>query len=113
MIARRTIFMAGSAAFLIAPHFLAEFHLFQVCLIAATAIVVLGLVVVTGLAGQISLAQSAFVGLGGYGSAILATSWGMPLWESIPLTAFLVSLVGFVLGQLTLRISGHYLALAT
>ena len=46
-------------------------------------------------------------------SAILATSWGVPLWASIPLTAFAVALAGFVLGQLTLRISGHYLALAT
>ena len=113
MIPRLAICVVGLAGYLIAPHFLAEYHLFQVCLIAATALVVLGLVVVTGLAGQISLAQSAFVGLGGYGSAILATSWGVPLWAGIPLTAFAVALAGFVLGQLTLRISGHYLALAT
>ena len=113
MIPRLAIYVAGIAAFLTAPNYLAEYHLFQICLIAATALVVLGLVVVTGLAGQISLAQSAFVGLGGYGSAILATSWGVPLWASIPLTAFAVAFAGFVLGQLTLRISGHYLALAT
>lgn len=92
---------------------LAEFHLFQICLIAATALVVLGLVVVTGLAGQISLAQSAFAALGGYGSAILATAWDVPLWASIPAAALLAAAVGFVLGQLTLRVSGHYLALAT
>ena len=113
MIPRVAICIFAVATFFIVPHVLAEYHLFQVCLIAATALVVLGLVVVTGLAGQISLAQSAFVGLGGYGSAILATSWGMPLWAGIPLTAFLVSLAGVVLGLLTLRISGHYLALAT
>ena len=88
MIPRLAICVAGIAGFFIAPHYLAEYHLFQICLIAATALVVLGLVAVTGLAGQISLAQSAFVGLGGYGSAILATSWGVPLWASIPLTAF-------------------------
>jgi branched-chain amino acid transport system permease protein len=113
MIPRVAICISAVATFFIVPHFLTEYHLFQICLIAATALVVLGLVVVTGLAGQISLAQSAFVGLGGYGSALLTTSWGMSLWASIPLTAFLVSLAGFVLGQLTLRISGHYLALAT
>jgi branched-chain amino acid transport system permease protein len=113
MILRLAICIAGIAAFLLAPHFLAEYHLFQVCLIAATAVVVLGLVVVTGLAGQISLAQSAFVGLGGYGSAILANFSGAPLWASIALTAVAVALAGFVLGQMTLRISGHYLALAT
>ena len=113
MMSRLFIRVVGIAAFFVAPHVFAEFHLFQICLISATALVVLGLVVVTGLAGQISLAQSAFVGLGGYGSAILATSWGVPLWASIPLTACVVALAGFVLGQMTLRISGHYLALAT
>jgi len=113
MIARFLIYGVGIAAFLAAPHLFAEYHLFQFCLIAATALVVLGLVVVTGLAGQISLAQAAFVGLGGYGPAILATSWGVPLWAAIPLMALGVGAAGFVLGQMTLRISGHYLALAT
>src|ERR1700712_1198324 len=106
-------YASAVAIFLAIPHFFAEYHLFQFCLIAATALVVLGLVVVTGLAGQVSLAQSAFVGLGGYGSAILTTSFGLPLWASIPLTAFGVAATGFALGQMTLRISGHYLALAT
>ena len=113
MVPRLAICVIGTAAFFAAPHFLAEYHLFQVCLIAATALIVLGLVVVTGLAGQISLAQSAFVALGGYGSAIFTATWGVPLWATIPATAFFVALAGFVLGQLTLRISGHYLALAT
>lgn len=103
----------GIAAFFAAPHFLAEFHLFQLCLIAGTALVVLGLVVVTGFAGQISLAQSAFVALGGYGSAILATSWGVPLWLGIPVIAIVVALLGYLLGLMTLRVAGHYLALAT
>lgn len=103
----------GIAAFFAAPHFLAEFHLFQLCLIAGTALVVLGLVVVTGFAGQISLAQSAFVALGGYGSAILATSWGVPLWLGIPVIAIIVALFGYLLGLMTLRVAGHYLALAT
>jgi branched-chain amino acid transport system permease protein len=113
MVHRLVIWAAAIAGFVGAPHFLAEYHLFQICLIAATAVVVLGLIVVTGLAGQISLAQSAFVGLGGYGPAILATWWGVPLWAGIPLTAVAVALAGLLLGQLTLRISGHYLALAT
>lgn len=113
MIRRLAISAIAVAAFVAAPYFLAEYHLFQICLISVTALVVLGLVVVTGLAGQISLAQSAFVALGGYGSAILTASCGVPLWATIPATAFFVALAGFVLGQLTLRISGHYLALAT
>ena len=113
VIPRVAFWVIGIAGFFLAPQLLAEYHLFQICLIASTALVVLGLVVVTGIAGQISLAQSAFVGLGGYGSTILATSWGVPLWAGIPLTASVVALTGLLLGQLTLRISGHYLALAT
>lgn len=113
MVTRLILYSIGIAIFFLAPHALPEFRLFQVCLISATALVVLGLVVVTGFAGQVSLAQSAFVGLGGYGSAILATAWGIPLWASIPLAASVVAVAGFVLGQTTLRVSGHYLALAT
>lgn len=113
MVPRIIFAVIGLALFLIAPHVLPEFRLFQICLIAATALVVLGQAVVTGFAGQISLAQSAFVGLGGYGSVILTTSWGAPLWLTIPTTAVLVGCIGFVLGQATLRVSGHYLALAT
>ncbi len=113
MLARSIAALIGVALFLVLPHALPEFRLFQICLIAATALVVLGQAVVTGFAGQISLAQSAFVGLGGYGSVILTTSWGAPLWLTIPITAVVVGFVGFVLGQATLRVSGHYLALAT
>ena len=113
MLLRLVMYAVAITIFLTIPHLFAEYHLFQFCLIAATALVVLGLVVVTGLAGQVSLAQSAFVGLGGYGSALLTTSWGVPLWASVPLTAFGVAAAGFGLGQMTLRVSGHYLALAT
>lgn len=105
--------VAGIAIFCAAPLVLPEFHLFQICLIACTSLVVLGLVVVTGFAGQISLGQSAFVALGGYGSAILATSWGVPMWAGIPVVAVGVALIGFLLGLMTLRVAGHYLALAT
>lgn len=99
--------------FLLAPQVLRDYQLFQLCLIAATAVVVLGLVAVTGMAGQISLAQSAFVALGSYGSAILAGKWHIPLWGGIPVSAVLAGFVGFALGQATLRVAGHYLALAT
>jgi branched-chain amino acid transport system permease protein len=105
--------MVGVALFFALPQFLAEFQLFQICLIAATSLVVLGLVIVTGMAGQISLAQAAFVGLGGYIPAILHSRYGIPVWAGIPLAAVIVAAVGFLLGQLTLRVSGHYLALAT
>jgi branched-chain amino acid transport system permease protein len=105
--------ISGVALLLLLPNVMPEFRLFQVCLIAATAVVVLGQSIVTGFAGQISLAQSAFAALGGYGATILGTSLGLPFWAALPVTAAAVGLVGFLLGQATLRVSGHYLALAT
>ena len=113
MAGRALIVAIAVAAFFVAPNALAEFHLFQICLVAGTALVVLGLIVVTGFAGQISLAQAAFVALGGYGSAILAARWGIPLWAGVPIVSIGAFVVGFVLGQMTLRVSGHYLALVT
>jgi branched-chain amino acid transport system permease protein len=111
---RRVAFAAiGFGFFLLAPHVLRDFQLFQLCLIAGTAVIVLGLVVVTGMAGQISLAQSAFVAVGSYGSAILADKCHIPLWAGIPVSAVGAAFVGFALGQITLRVAGHYLALAT
>jgi branched-chain amino acid transport system permease protein len=99
---RRVAFAAiGFGLFLLAPHVLRDFQLFQLCLIAGTAVIVLGLVVVTGMAGQISLAQSAFVAVGSYGSAILADKCHIPLWAGIPVSAVGAAFVGFALGQIT------------
>lgn len=92
---------------------LSEFYIYQICLIASMAVIVLGLVVVSGLAGQVSLAQAAFVALGSYGAAILEIRLGIPIMIGIPLAALISSVVGYLLGFITLRVSGHYLALAT
>lgn len=113
MIARSLWIGLVLALLLVLPQFLAEFHLFQLCLIAGTALIVLGLVMVTGLAGQISLAQSAFAALGAYGATVLATSAGIPLWAGIVVTALATGGLGYLLGLMTLRVAGHYLALAT
>lgn len=107
------IYPACLLIFVLGYRFLPEYQLYQISLISATAIVVLGLVVVCGIAGQISLGQAAFVALGGYGAAILTTRLGLPLYAAIPLTAVACALLGYLLGLVTLRVSGHYLALAT
>jgi branched-chain amino acid transport system permease protein len=82
-------------------------------LVAINAIVVLGLNLFIGYAGQISLGHAAFFGLGAYGSAILSTVGGIPPWIAMPLTAVGVALTALVIGVPTLRLSGHYLAMAT
>jgi branched-chain amino acid transport system permease protein len=82
-------------------------------LIGLYVIVVLGLNLFIGFAGQISLGHAAFFGLGAYGSAILTATHGFPAWPAMLLTAGAMALVALVLGVPTLRLSGHYLAMAT
>ncbi|WP_036683063.1 branched-chain amino acid ABC transporter permease [Pelobacter seleniigenes] len=82
-------------------------------LIAINAIVVLGLNLFIGYAGQISLGHAAFFGLGAYGSAIATVTLGVPPWPAMLLVAGLVALVALVVGIPALRLSGHYLAMAT
>ncbi len=76
-------------------------------------IVVLGLNLFTGYAGQISLGHAAFFGLGAYGSAILTATYQWPPWPTMVLVAVAVALVALVIGVPTLRLHGHYLAMAT
>jgi len=82
-------------------------------LIGLYAIVVLGLNLFIGYAGQISLGHAAFFGLGAYGSAILTATCHLPPWPAMVLTAAAQALVALVIGLPILRLSGHYLAMAT
>ena len=82
-------------------------------LIGLYVIVVLGLNLFIGYAGQISLGHAAFFGLGAYGSAVLTATYHFPAWPALVLTAAVLALVALVLGLPALRLSGHYLAMAT
>jgi branched-chain amino acid transport system permease protein len=82
-------------------------------LIGLFVIVVLGLNLFIGYTGQISLGHAAFFGLGAYASAILTTSYHLPPWPALVLAAAAVALVALVVGVPALRLSGHYLAMAT
>ncbi|WP_321367846.1 branched-chain amino acid ABC transporter permease [uncultured Desulfuromusa sp.] len=82
-------------------------------LIAINVIVVLGLNLFIGYSGQISLGHAAFFGLGAYGSAIATVTFETPPWLAMVLVAVLVSLVALLIAIPILRLSGHYLAMAT
>ncbi len=82
-------------------------------IMALNALVVLGLNVLTGCAGQISLGHAAFYGLGAYLTAIATTSWHWPLAAGFLLALAAAGLVGFLLAVPTLRLEGHYLVMAT
>jgi len=82
-------------------------------LIAIHVMVVLGLNLFIGYAGQISLGHAAFFALGAYGSALGTVTLGLPAWPVMILTAVAVALIALLVGQPALKLSGHYLAMAT
>ena len=90
-----------------------EFWITQLNCIGLYAIVSLGLVTLTGVAGLTSFGQAAFVGVGAYTAAFLAIKMGMSPWLTLPVGVGLSVVVALVLGAITLRMSGHYLPLAT
>jgi len=77
------------------------------------SIVALGLVLLTGVAGQTSFGQAAFVGIGAYTTAILTSHFGYSPWVNLVLGVALTIAVALMLGFITLRMKGHYLPLAT
>jgi branched-chain amino acid transport system permease protein len=81
--------------------------------IALDVIVVAGLALLFGYAGQISLGQGAFVGLGAYAAGYAATALHWPFWADVCLGMTVAALGGLVLALPSLRLKGHYLAMAT
>ena len=81
--------------------------------LATTAIVGVGLNVLLGLAGEVSLGQGGFLALGAYGVGILTTKAGLNFWEALPLAVLLVAMISAVLSIPALRVTGPYLAMVT
>ena len=81
--------------------------------LAYTAIAVIGLNLLLGLTGQMSLGHAGFYALGAYGSALLALKLGWPLWFSIPAGVLVAGAAGFAVGLVARRTRGLFLAMAT
>ena len=90
-----------------------EFWITQLIYIGIASLAVLGLVLLTGVGGLTSFGQAAFVGIGAYTSAYLTTQAGMSPWLTLWIGLLLTGVCAVVLGWITLRMSGHYLPLAT
>jgi branched-chain amino acid transport system permease protein len=95
------------------PQVLNGYWTTNLILASTYAIATLGLTVVLGYTGQISLAQGAFYGIGAYVVALLTTRAGLDFWIALLAALLFSSLLGLLLGLVTLRISGHYLAMVT
>jgi len=95
------------------PFLVSNYRTFQLTLVLVYAIALLGLNILTGYNGQISLGHGAFYAIGAYVAAILMDKFGVPYWLTVPVAGVVCLAAGFLFGLPALRLEGLYLALAT
>ncbi|MEW6323766.1 MAG: branched-chain amino acid ABC transporter permease [Nitrospirota bacterium] len=110
---RRLIYGGGLALLLIGPLFLNNYNLDVLTLAGIYIVLALGLNIVVGLAGLLDLGYIAFYAIGAYCYALLSTHWGVPFWAGLPLGGLAAAAFGVLLGTVTLRLRGDYLAIVT
>jgi branched-chain amino acid transport system permease protein len=112
-IARWTVAAIAVLMFLVVPLSLGEYYLSIANLVAIAVVGALGLNILVGYTGQISVGHGAFMSVGAYTAANLAVRFGLPFWISLPAGGLMAAAVGAVVGIPSLRIKGLYLAIAT
>ncbi|MFH1043741.1 MAG: branched-chain amino acid ABC transporter permease [Pseudomonadota bacterium] len=95
------------------PFLVSNYRIFQFTLVLVYAIALLGLNILTGYNGQISLGHGAFYAIGAYVAAILMDKFGVPYWLTVPAAGVVCLAAGFLFGLPALRLEGLYLALVT
>jgi branched-chain amino acid transport system permease protein len=88
-------------------------HVYILSIAGANILAAVGLNLLMGYAGQVSIGQAAFLAIGGYTSALLMTKLGLSFWLAFPLAGMLTSLTGLILFIPALRLGTIYLAIAT
>ncbi|OGP52965.1 MAG: hypothetical protein A2Y65_05315 [Deltaproteobacteria bacterium RBG_13_52_11] len=95
------------------PLFCSDRILTIMTMIGISVISVLGLNILTGSCGQISIGHAGFMAVGGYTSAILCAKLGFPFWAALPCAALAAGIAGLIFGLPSLKIKGFYLIMAT
>lgn len=112
--ARQSFGVILAAAMLAVPLVVTDRYVLKVLtFVGVNAIVVVGLALLFGFAGQVSLGHAAFFGVGAYASAFLTGTLGVPWLGAVALAVVLASVVGWAVAVPSLRLKGHYLAMAT
>ncbi len=109
----RVALAAALALAVAAPFWCSSYHVFQLTEVLVYAIALMGLNLLTGYNGQISLGHGAFYAIGAYVTAVLVQHAGIPYWVTIPIAGAVCMVAGFLFGLPALRLEGLYLALAT
>jgi len=110
---KKIIVVLSFVVLILLPFGLEDFRVFQLNLVLIYAIAILGLNILTGYGGQISLGHGAFYAVGAYTSAVLISQLGMSSYLTIPVAGLVCLVLGVLMGFPALRLAGHYLALAT
>jgi branched-chain amino acid transport system permease protein len=112
-IARGTVIALLFLFIVIVPLVFGEYYLSITNLVLISIVGALGLNILVGYTGQISIGHAAFMSVGAYTAANLAVRAGLPFWITLPAGGLMAALVGAVVGIPSLRIKGLYLAIAT
>src|SRR6266487_2575106 len=108
----RTIVALLAVLLAAAASTMGSYPVYLLSLAMINVIAAIGLNLLTGNSGQISLCHSSFIAIGAYGSTLLTARYGVPFWAAIPLGTLLAALMGALLGAPASRLRGIYLALA-
>ncbi len=109
-----TLLLAIAAGVMAAPMAVGNDYYLSVLVMAAlNAMMTVGLVLLMGYAGQVSIGHAAFYGLGAYTSGILTARYGWPIPRAFLTALLLVGAVAYIVGRPALKLKGHYLAMAT
>ncbi len=90
-----------------------NYQIFIITLIGLYTMLTIGLSLVMGYAGQVSLGHATFYGVGAYATALLSARAGLPSWAALIVAVAVTALIGFIIGVPIFRLRGHYLAMAT
>jgi branched-chain amino acid transport system permease protein len=112
-IARWTALVLAVLFAVVAPLTMSEYYLSILNLILIAVVGALGLNILVGYTGQISIGHGALMSVGAYTAANLITRWGAPFWIALPAGGLMAAAIGVVIGVPSLRIKGLYLAIAT
>jgi branched-chain amino acid transport system permease protein len=109
----RNMAILGVVVLCLAPLALDRYWLSLLIQIGYSAIAALGLNILVGFTGQISIGHAAFFGFGAFASAYLSNNFGIPVFFSVPLAGVVTTAVGLIFGLPAARLKGLYLAIAT
>src|SRR3989454_12757747 len=112
-IARWTVAAVAVLFFAVVPLTLHEYYLSVANLVWVAIICAIGLNILVGYTGQISIGHGAFMSVGAYTAANFAVRLGAPFWLALPLGGVMAAIIGAIVGIPSLRIKGLYLAIAT